>query len=267
MATLNKKLKPWESIVLECLINGLDEESGQILRKQIKSSNKIQRFSKGKNVSLYRLRWGKPAFDDSLRFNFDVGALIMATVDLHNELTGEKIKTEFWLVSGRLFSIEFNRPPKSLTKGKGNVVASGLRIILNPMKKPQPVEVSVTDKEVIAALGIEAIEISSLQSDVLNNEELKQSIAAQQDELPSELLNFYSLGVSVNIGSVVIHSISKIRSIVFDTFSTKVLAEDNKERLLCVVEGQEGYFLFRYDMDDPMLLNGKFKDSLKEINE
>jgi len=267
MATLNKKLKPWESIVLECLINGLDEESGQILRKQIKSINKIQRFSKGKEANLYCLRRGKSAFDESLNFNFDVDQVIMATVDLHNELTGEKIKTKFWLVSGHLFSIQFSRPPKSLTKGKGNVVASGLRIILNPMKKPQPVEVSVTEKEVIAALGIEAIEIRSLRSDVLHDEELKQSIAAQQDELPSELLNFYSLGVSVNIASVGIHSISKIRSIVYDRYSIKVLAEDIKERLLCVVEGKEGYFLFRYDMDDPMLLNGKFKDSLKAFLE
>jgi hypothetical protein len=67
------QLYPFEACVIEAIKSRLDSDGAMRLQGQINSINKVQRLTDGKDVSLYRIARGKPAFDDSLRFPWREG--------------------------------------------------------------------------------------------------------------------------------------------------------------------------------------------------
>jgi hypothetical protein len=91
--------------------------AGHQLRRQFEVVNKVQRIASGKEVNLYCMRAGRPAFDDRIRF-VGIEEALLATVYFQDDLRGkERLKLELWIANGRLFSLIYGKPPREYFGG------------------------------------------------------------------------------------------------------------------------------------------------------
>ncbi len=95
----------------------MDAGTGIRLRRQIEVINHIQRLYDGKEVDLYQMRFGKAAFDDSLRFPDAADEVLLASVSLKLANIEATLKADVWLAGGRIFSLELNEAPKRYFAG------------------------------------------------------------------------------------------------------------------------------------------------------
>ena len=103
---------PLESGAIEAVIQHLNEDAAEILKRQVAAINKIQRLIGDKEVDFYHKRNGKLAFDDRLCFPDKTTERLLATVQLFSTDKRRKLKIELWLVKGQLFCLTFDRSPK-----------------------------------------------------------------------------------------------------------------------------------------------------------
>jgi hypothetical protein len=111
------KFYPFERRILEEVICRLGTQNGLLLQRQIDIINKIQRLRGGKEVNLYQMRYGKAVFDDNLRFPNAPDEVLLACVNLRLPNDPMKLKVKVWMVQGRLFSLEYNKPPNQFFAG------------------------------------------------------------------------------------------------------------------------------------------------------
>lgn len=111
------KFYPFERGILENVKSELDTEAGFLFQRQIDAVNKVQRLTDGKEVNLYQIVDGRPVFDESLCFPNMPGEVLLATVKLTSDQKRSELKSDVWLVEGRLFSLEFSQSPKHFFAG------------------------------------------------------------------------------------------------------------------------------------------------------
>jgi hypothetical protein len=117
---LNKReLYPFEKAILQSVVACMDEESRRRLQLQIEAVNKVQRICDGKEVNLYRMRYGKVAFDYQLCFPNVPPELLLARVNLRLPNRKAVLTAKVWMVGGYIFSLEFNTSPREFFAGIG----------------------------------------------------------------------------------------------------------------------------------------------------
>lgn len=100
------RLSPLDKLVLDCVENRLDSRIVEIWNRQVSEINKVQRLPDGNEVDFYRIKKGRPVFDELLAFPNRKPELLVAVVTI--ELVGMgKLTAEVWCVNGFLFSIEY----------------------------------------------------------------------------------------------------------------------------------------------------------------
>lgn len=112
-----ESLYPFEEAILQSVVAQMDDVAGLRLKRQIDVMNKVQRIGDGREVNLYCMKNGKPAFDDSLRFPNAPAESMLASVVVRLPDNESKLTAKVWLAEGRLFSIEFTTPPKKFFRG------------------------------------------------------------------------------------------------------------------------------------------------------
>jgi hypothetical protein len=113
------KFYPFEKKILEAVQSRLHTDASALFGRQIDSVNKVQRLAEGKEVDFYQMVDGRPTTDKSLHFPNMQQEERLATVNLTFDQKGSELKADVWLVDGRLFSIEFDQPPKRFLGGTG----------------------------------------------------------------------------------------------------------------------------------------------------
>ena len=99
-------LSPLERLVLECVRERLSEPIAIVWDKQIDAINKVQRLPKGVEVDFYRLKNGRPSFDEEISFPNRSAELLIAKIHLEINNMAE-LTAEVWCINGFLFSIEY----------------------------------------------------------------------------------------------------------------------------------------------------------------
>jgi hypothetical protein len=244
LATLlgrGSRLYPFEAAAVEQVIARLSEESGTRLRKQVQSINKIQRLSAGKEVNLYKIRHGKPAFDNALRFTSTEEESLLATVNLVDPGGGKaRLKVELWMVGGWLFSLLFNKPPKEFFVGSHihtvQPTIADVKIWFDPMLLDNVVqqETSTSLRGWLAAWEKDG-KVSELQVPLIADK--RKAVLERIDAaLPADYLELLSQTDGLTVGAYVIHGAGKVRKIVTEGFNYYVLAETS----YCGLVVQEG---------------------------
>lgn len=95
-----------EKMVLDCVKSRLDARLAVAWDKQVQAINKIQRLPEGTEVNFYRMRNGRPSFDDALTFPNRSEELLIAKVQLELPNMGT-LRAKVWCIKGFLFSIEY----------------------------------------------------------------------------------------------------------------------------------------------------------------
>jgi hypothetical protein len=101
------RLSALEKMILVCVENHLDAPLRELWNRQIQAINKIQRLPEGVEVNFYRMKCGRPSFDEDLAFPNKTTELLVAKVQV--ELSGMgKLDAKVWCVKGFVFSIEYS---------------------------------------------------------------------------------------------------------------------------------------------------------------
>ena len=96
-----------ENLILNSIRDQLTEEIREIWDHQISSINKIQRLPKNVEVNFYRMKNGKPSFNEQDSFPNKTRELLLAKVVITIPNSTVKVVSNIWCVNGFLFSIEY----------------------------------------------------------------------------------------------------------------------------------------------------------------
>lgn len=107
-------LNPVEARVIDAVISALPSQAGEMLRSQVRLINKVQRLDEDREVDLYRIENGRPAFPEDALFPNRSEELELAKVRITDEATGHGTTGKVRLVKGHIFSIEFKLTPRDL---------------------------------------------------------------------------------------------------------------------------------------------------------
>lgn len=101
------RLSALEKMILDRVNDRLDVCLQELWERQIQAINKVQRLPEGIEVNFYRMKSGRPSFDEDLAFPNKATELLVAKVQV--ELSGMgKLNAKVWCVKGFVFSIEYN---------------------------------------------------------------------------------------------------------------------------------------------------------------
>lgn len=125
---MNRRLSTLEQRILGAVERALPAEAARILRCQIEEVNLVQRTDR--EVNLYRTKFRFLQRDYSLYFANRLPEVRLAEADLSLTLgDAEPAIATVWLVSGRVFSIEFSSP---LPREREETAVARLRLLLDP---------------------------------------------------------------------------------------------------------------------------------------
>lgn len=109
-----RRFYSFEIMILQTVIGRIGGDTGLLLKQQIEAINNIQRLREGREVNMYQIKNGKDAFDAGLRFSDAPEEERLASVVLQIPPENYELKAEVWMAHGRIFSLEFDKPPKDL---------------------------------------------------------------------------------------------------------------------------------------------------------
>lgn len=251
-------LYPFEISALEEVIAHLDRESGSQLRKQFEAINTVQRIAEGKEVNLYKMSRGKPVFDDDLRFAGTGDEVLLAAVSIAGPIGGQsKLKIEFWLAKGRLFSLVFNKPPKEFF-GRGQLKAVQPRILDTKIyfDPAQPQEVSGAPTGISLSGWLRDWQKKQKISELnipLSTQKRMEELARIDAVLPLDYLEMLSQTDGAKIGNCVILGTTKIRKVVSTDENYYIIADAGSHGGLVVKEGGQDGELYALDYEDDSL--------------
>jgi hypothetical protein len=101
------RLSDIEKMVLKCVSSHLDSPVAKLWDSQVQAINKIQRLPDGVEVNFYRMKNGRPNFDEKLAFPNKTPELLLARVTIELPSLQRKLLAEVWCVKGFVFSIEY----------------------------------------------------------------------------------------------------------------------------------------------------------------
>lgn len=102
------RLSHIEKMALDCVKDHLDARSEKLWSSQVQAINKVQRLPEGVEVNFYRMKSGRPSFDEALAFPNKTAELLVAKVRLELPNMQGKLTAKVWCVKGFVFSIEYD---------------------------------------------------------------------------------------------------------------------------------------------------------------
>ena len=102
------RLSGIEKMVLDCVKYHLDARSEKLWGSQVQAINKVQRLPESVEVNFYRMKSGRPSFDEALAFPNKTTELLVAKVRLELPNMQGKLTAKVWCVKGFIFSIEYD---------------------------------------------------------------------------------------------------------------------------------------------------------------
>jgi hypothetical protein len=264
---------PFESRILEELKSRLGDESSTRLQRQIEVINKIQRLSDGKEVSLYQMRYGKPAFDDSLRFPNAADEALLASVYLKEPDKRAQLKVEVWLARGRLFSLVFNKSPKLFFTGANlNTVRPEIadaKIWIDPMH-PHFMEV---DKSINASALAGWLRewhakgrVAGLHAP-LPELEREAYLARMDTRFPIDYLELVAQSEGAILAVCVVYGVTKIRQIVWPEANYYIIAEIEGLGAVAVKDEDKNaeLYLLHYEANNAWPLGTSFQKAVATL--
>lgn len=264
---------PFETRIIEEVRSRLGAEASVRLQSQVEKINKLQRLANGKEVNLYHMLHGKPAFDDNLRFPDASDEALLASASLICSEKPTKLKVELWLAKGRLFSLVYNKPPKQffadadLKSVRPEIV--DVKIWFDPMH-PHPTRV---DKPIDSSTLTGWLRewrskgrVTDLRKPLLSAE--REALLGRIDaQLPPDYLELAAQTDGAKLMTCTVHGVAGIRKIVWPEKNFYILAEIEGHGALAVQEGSQDAMLYFLDYEDNEArpVGKSFKDAVTDF--
>jgi hypothetical protein len=188
-------LRAWEKAAIDGWLSRTDPATRELVREQLQRINFAQRNPQGDVVNLYSIPYGllQGIFPRLLP---GVGRERKLS-EVEMTIDGESVKADIWSANGRVFSIEFSRPPRQLLT-KGVIEVSTVRE--GPtLREPGPEELAKHLPEDYTSVIQDPALAAQFENDVSvlsPNEIYSATINGRQFWLLAELPDVGMLGVS-----------------------------------------------------------------------
>ena len=127
------KLFTVELSVLKAIESTLSATARSLFLKQLAEFNHVQRLEGNKEICFYKNKFLhlKPSvLSSDLLFPRSQGEFKLGVVSLSNNKSGGKVTATLWIVTGKLFSIRFNKTPDNLS---GGCTIDNIKLLNDPM--------------------------------------------------------------------------------------------------------------------------------------
>lgn len=263
---------PFETSAIDAVIARIDHESGAQLRRQVEAINKVQRLVGGKEVNLYQMRRGKPAFDDRLRFaGVKDDEVLLARVGMVRPGEGRaRLKVDLWLVRGRLFSLLFNQRPRDFFNGaplhKVVALIDDVRVWFDPAEPPT----FRTQGSVVALHGwLRDWHAKGLLGNLqipFRPEDGPPGLMPIDAVLPRDYLDLLSQTDGATVGDLVVHGVKAIREIATEDSNYYILAETAHRGLGVRAESDDGeIYVLDYEEDSILPAGRSLKTAIEKM--
>ena len=264
---------PFETRIIEEVKSHLVVDARTRLQRQVEVINKIQRLSDGKEVNLYQMRHGKPAFDDSLRFPNAADEELLASVNLVGSDKNAKLKAEIWLAKGRLFSLVFNKPPKQFFEGvnlksvQPEIV--DVKIWFDPMHPHSVDKGQLIDESALSGWLREWSDkgrVAGLHAP-LPQSERSAYLTRIDAQLPPDYLELVAQTEGARFAACVVYGVTGIRQIVWPEANYYILAEIEGLGALAVKDADQDaeLYLLHYEDNDSRSVGTSFQKAVANL--
>lgn len=234
---LGHLFRPLEQKLLHALADHLSPEARSLLAKQVEQTNLVQRHAKDKEVNLYHMRRGKVSREGVPVFPLLVPEVKLARISFTCPDRERPLRANFWLVNGRLFSLDFDQSPRGIDAD--DIDIAEVELLADPMVS---VEVELRrSREPDDLTGwlrdwSKKWRAAGLREPVPSprREQIIQEIDA---ELPGDYLQVAEQTEGMQIDGCLILGLTAIRSLVFADANYYVLAEVAERGVLAVKAG------------------------------
>lgn len=118
-----------EKLILNNIRDRLTSDTARLWEKQVQAINKVQRLPEGIEADFYRMKKGRPSFDNNLAFANKTDELLVAKVRIELPNGREPLTASVWCVKGFLFSIEYDGSVSYFEEAIGTQLRSEVRIM------------------------------------------------------------------------------------------------------------------------------------------
>lgn len=216
------QLTALEHQVIAAVSAKLPATARRLFDAQISQVNRIQRHPSGKEANFYTMRRGKPSMEERFLFPLRTETLL-ATVRLNLGQQEKSLRAEVWLVNGRVFSVDFNKPPGKTPEYEIHV--ANVKVLRDPM---------------VAASA-------DLASEAKRREEV---LATIRSKLPNEYLQLVGEGKGITVNDWGVSGIQDIRKIVQRDGNYYLLAEKEGMGAVGTKEDESSGQLYYLDYGD-----------------
>lgn len=257
---------PLERALLDALAERLQPEARQLLGSQIAQVNRVNRLTAGKEVNVYRLRHGKPTFDQAVAFPNQVEEAKLAVITFRAAGRPKAIRVDFWLVKGLLFEVQFDQSPKGIRPDE--IEVKEVKVRLDPMVSA-PVPARALDPAALtdwlgawhSRYGLADVK------EPLPLAERARLLSEIDATLPADYLEMIAQTEGFMVNRCRVHGLSETRSVALPDASVLILAEAEGQGALFVKEAQpevQTYF-FGYNEGDSAEMGASFRVAVESV--
>ena len=256
---------PLERVLVDKVIDSAPECYQGNLRSQIDCINSICRLADFKEVNLYRLRKGKPTFEQSISLPFSgTEHVICSILFTFPDLKGS-IKVKAWLVEGFLFSLTFDKSPKDFKRRK-NVIIKEIHSNYEGLNKQVAQEFAQNVKyELKMIAGLLGDYHYARLKKPLSVQEKKRLLDGLATKLPDDYLQLILFADGFEVEDGIVYGLKTIRQVVTDNMNYLILAE-HQNGFIAVSEGsgQGNIYYYATEDDDVVVMGRSFIPVLKQ---
>ena len=262
----------FETDIIDHLLRSLKPEAARVLKCQLGSIRHIHRGRDYREINLYFSRDGNVENDGTCRFRNKAEQLHLATMKVSYGGSEAQLKTDFWIVDGRLFEISYGEAPKTFFKTKDlyKVVSHvvDIKIWSDPMeedseKRSSSLQVT-SAKDAGILLGIESVR--NLRPPFPLNS-IETELTKWEVTFPADYLEFLALTDGCDTDFCEILGLKSIRQISFEKELHLILAEAETVGVLTIGPSSNGseIFFIDYINDTSTRLGSNFANALSTL--
>ena len=264
------QLYRFESDLLDAVKSHLAQDAALLFAAQIRAFNRIYRFSGGKEINLHGLRGRN--YDD-IRFANKQEQLLLATAILNSPKNNHSMKAELWLVNGRVFSVNFIKPPEAVFGKEGidqaKATVTDVKILADPMVEE---ESNIIRPHTIPELppewkgSLDKYQPTGFRMPLAKSKR-NQVLKTIEAKLPEDYLKMIEQSDGVSFSNCRVYGLFDIRKVILPAKDYYILAEHEGPRLLAVKSGSKEREIFIIDLEnDEEILAGKtFVEALSNL--
>ena len=258
--SVSNKFNPLERTLLTELQKCLHPKYTDLLTKQLKDINLIQRHSNSREICCYTIKNGKVFNNPEYQILTDKLEYKFASIEFLKPVNDKKWRADFFLVRGYFFSININPSPIQISNSDKIIIVSVTDLSESEESRSEIVTelnegYSFCFPEWLRVFAEHVkSDINTCEASLPLNDIGRKKILSEIDvNLPLDYLELTKVCDGLFIGEWIIYGLKDIYEVILDEGSYIVLAERAGRGV--IVANNNKYYYYDYDSPNPLIVS------------